>query len=129
MSNIINDNIYHPKPYVVESFKNGNFTRLVISSGTSLYRIVTKEDPPNQVAGNNFVNGEFWIDHETFTKIASNVNYDSPLKSITGIARNGLAITTKFSLIADSIIAITIRNFEEWNENDLPGWPDPIMDT
>jgi hypothetical protein len=108
MEEILNDNIDYPKAYVIESFKNRSFVKTMVPKGTSLYRIVTKEDPINKVHGNNFVSGEFWIDHDTFIKISSKVNYDIPSKTITDLARNGLAITSKFSITADSIIGITL---------------------
>ncbi len=108
MTNILNVDIDYPKPYVVESFKNGRFIKTPIHSGTPLYRIVSKEDQINNVRGNNFVSGEFWFDHDTFLKISSEVNYEVPSKSITDLSRHGLAITSKFSMTADSIIGVTL---------------------
>jgi len=69
---------------------------------------VSKEDAINGVRGNNFVTGEYWIDHETFLKISSEVNYEIPLKSFTDIARRGFAVTSEMSLTADTIIAVTL---------------------
>ena len=118
MPTVLNNDISFPKPHVIESFKNGTFIKTMIPSGSSLYRIVTKEDSANSVLGNNFISGEFWIDHITFSKIASQVNYEAVSKSITALARNGLAITTKFSMVADSIIGITLTK-------DVYAWKGP----
>jgi len=108
MTSILNDNIPRPKPYVIESFKDGSFIKTIIRVGTPLYRIVSKEDSVRGVRGSNFVSGEFWFDHDTFLKITGKVNYEIPSKSITNLARKGLAITPKFSVTADSIIGATL---------------------
>jgi hypothetical protein len=108
MTNILNFDLNYPKPYVVDSFKNGSFIKTLIHSGTPLYRIVSKEDPINNVRGNNFVSGEFWIDHDAFLNISSKVNYELPSKSITDLSRHSLGITSKFSMTADSIIGVTL---------------------
>ena len=108
MPKILNDDIDYPKQYVVESFENRNFIKTLIPKGTALYRIVSKENPVNNVVGNNFIDGEFWIDDDAFIKISAGVNYDIPSKDITNLARHGLAITSKFSQTADSIVGITL---------------------
>lgn len=115
MTLILNDNTARPKPYVIQSFKNGSCKKTMIPKGTRIYRIVSKEDSKKNVSGNNTVSGEFWIDHQTFLKISAQVNYEEYTKSITNLARNGLALTSDFSITADSVICVTVlQNVYGW---------------
>jgi hypothetical protein len=105
----LNTEISSPPEWVVKTFRKGIFERIQMAKGDLIYRIATKNDEKNKVIGNNFLEGTFWIDSETFKQLSSRLDYDSFLGSLTSIARNALALTTDFSKLADCLIGAELK--------------------
>lgn len=102
MATIINQGISGPSGDILASFKNGQCSRILIKQGENIYRIVTNGE-------SNCVEGAFWVDRDSFNDICSCVEYSSPLTSFTNIARNKVALTTKFSRLANGLICVSLN--------------------
>jgi len=108
MAAILNSD-YTPSTQEISSFRKGSYRKTIISAGELVYRIVTKKDEKNSIAGNNIVEGRYWIDDETFRELSSRVDYECFLRTLTNIMRNALALTTDFSQLADSFICAELK--------------------